>query len=359
MPNLLQPLAVKSHSRSSHLYFVMASLETVYGFAAGDLPTAPVSPASEASVANAKSPLGLSAYRHDLPTPPTSSSSASSTRHASADAREGGANWLDGRNLVSRRPSSARVRSGNLVIPLRTRRYTSSQHGPLNVTINPAVHASHLSNPTSRRSSTAPTSPIEDPCSFSAFSSLTSNLLSIKLTDGVASPPAKNTPPLTPRALSNDGSETIRNSSSPSGQRESKHTQSDTSDQTNSRPAPPIPPPKGKLYVKISSARGLKPSISPYAVCSFEWIESIAHEPQNDEPEYDDVSRGKESEGGVPIRRGGRDMGKPIAIPMKSRQSSNTSASEQKDFKNETLVTDPRWDHEAVLYASLTSPIKL
>ena len=327
----------------------MATPETVYSLAAGDLPTAPVSPASEASVAKSKSLRAMSASRYDLPTPPTSSSSGCSTRHASADAREGGTKVLTGRNSGSRRPSLARVRSGNLVIPLNTRRYTSSPHGPPNVTINPAIHASHLSNPTSRRSSTAPSSPTEDQYACSAFSSLTSNLLSTKLTDGVALPPAKNTPPLTPRALSDDGSDTIRNNSSPSGQRDSKHTQHDTTDLTDSRPAPPIPPPKGKLYVKISSARGLKPSVSPYAVCSFEWIESIAHEPQHDDLEIDDVSRGKESEGGVPIKRAGNDMGRSIAIPMKSRQSSNTSNSEPKNLKSGRTVTDAKWDHEAVL----------
>jgi protein-serine/threonine kinase len=58
---------------------------------------------------------------------------------------------------------------------------------------------------------------------------------------------------------------------------------------------------------------------------------------------------GEQSMGGVPIQRSGSDMGRSIAVPMKSRQSSTTSLSDQKDFKNGRQVTDPRWDHVAVL----------
>ena len=42
-------------------------------------------------------------------------------------------------------------------------------------------------------------------------------------------------------------------------------------------------------------------------------------------------------------------MGRAMAIPMKSRQSSTTSVPDQKSFKNGKQVTDPKWDHEAVL----------
>ena len=198
---------------------------------------------------------------------------------------------------------------------------------------------------------------MENTSTFSALSSLTSNLESVKLTDGVASPPAKNTPPLTPRALSNDGSDTTKNDFSPNGRQNSKHTQSESSDQANSRPAPPIAPPKGKLYVKISSARGLKPSVSPYAVCSFEWIESIAYGSQQDEKDVNQALKDKESEGGVAVRKPGSDTGRTMAIPMKSRQSSNTSTSEQKIVKGGRQVTEPRWDHDAVLYEILASSL--
>ena len=63
--------------------------------------------------------------------------------------------------------------------------------------------------------------------------------------------------------------------------------------------------------------------------------------------------RREQSMGGVPIRKSGSDMGRSMAIPMKSRQSSTTSLSDQKDFKGGKNVTDPTWNHEAVLCVSL------
>ena len=55
--------------------------------------------------------------------------------------------------------------------------------------------------------------------------------------------------------------------------------------------------------------------------------------------------------GGIPITRSGSDSGRPMAIPMKSRQSSNTSLSDYRDFKvkGRRSFTNPKWDTEAVL----------
>jgi protein-serine/threonine kinase len=55
--------------------------------------------------------------------------------------------------------------------------------------------------------------------------------------------------------------------------------------------------------------------------------------------------------GGIPITRSGSDSGRPMAIPMKSRQSSNTSLSEYRDFKSKgrKSMTNPKWDTEAAL----------
>jgi hypothetical protein len=49
--------------------------------------------------------------------------------------------------------------------------------------------------------------------------------------------------------------------------------------------------------------------------------------------------------------RSGSDSGRPMAIPMKSRQSSNTSLSDYRDFKikGRRSMTNPKWDTEAVL----------
>ena len=81
---------------------------------------------------------------------------------------------------------------------------------------------------------------------------------------------------------------------------------------------------------------------NPYAVCACEEVESIA-KPRD----VDNI--GEQPMGGVPIQRSGSDMGRSIAIPMKSRQSSTTSLDDHKEFKNGRQVTNPRWDHVAVL----------
>ena len=283
---------------------------------------------------------------HGIPTPPTSSSS-SSTRRGTRDSIENEPQERGVRSPGRRRPSLARVQVGSFVMPLRTRRYSSSLTLLRDNTISSAVHASHFSNPTTGRSS--PSSIHGDIARTSAFCSLTSNLELARLIDGAALPPVKNTPPLTPRALSNDGSESIKPSLSPSNAKDQEETRCETDEASASRPTPPIGPPKGKLFVKVSSARGLKPSYSPYAVCAFEWIESIAHEPKHDRHDLDQGPRSNDREVGMPIKRVGSDMGRSMAIPMKSRQSSTTSLSDQKSFKNGRQATDPRWDHEAVL----------
>ena len=49
----------------------------------------------------------------------------------------------------------------------------------------------------------------------------------------------------------------------------------------------------------------------------------------------------------IPIRRTDSEMGKPVAIPMRSRQSSSNGAPEEGVSLQK--VTDPQWDHEAML----------
>jgi protein-serine/threonine kinase len=98
---------------------------------------------------------------------------------------------------------------------------------------------------------------------------------------------------------------------------------------------------KGKLSVKISEARGLRPSIDPYVVCVFESSEYIS---KSNEPENNRVFDAKRahrdwSDG---------DLGRPMAIPMKSRQSSNNSQLDDHDCKGKVPVTELHWNHEAV-----------
>jgi protein-serine/threonine kinase len=102
--------------------------------------------------------------------------------------------------------------------------------------------------------------------------------------------------------------------------------------------------PKGKLSVSISEGRGLRPSIDPYVVCQFQWAEYISEGPRSDER----PRKGKP--GPLAMKRTESEMGRPMAIPMKSRQSSNSGTSSD-PRENATLkeTTNPKWEHEAVL----------
>lgn len=331
----------------------------VWGGAA--LPTAPSSPSE--TDPDAPQPLGQTSYgkgeaapqfiRLEVPPYPTppSSSSSSSIRKLSEVYSEGRAQVHMVAHTSANRPSLARQTSGNAVMPLRMHRQTASLNPLSNVTTSSTVHAANISNPTSSNPSAGPSTPSRDAPATSALSSLTSNLDSTKLTDDVVPPREKNTPPLTPRALSSDGSETARQAPPTPEQRHDNARQSGATISPPPRSSTHVDPPRGKLSVTISEARGLRPSYNPYAVCAFEWIESIARGPKLGDADPEPPTRGREqSLGGIAIQRSGSDMGgRSMAIPMKSRQSSTTSLSEFKDFKSGRQVTDPKWDHTGVL----------
>ncbi|OJK02903.1 hypothetical protein ASPACDRAFT_50368 [Aspergillus aculeatus ATCC 16872] len=170
----------------------------------------------------------------------------------------------------------------------------------------------------------------------------------------------KNTPPLTPRAMSNEGSQPDKKpvTSSPptsipvpaqSGDETSSTDElagklneafppeRDTPSPSN---GPPVAPLKGKLFVKISEARGLRPGFDPYVVCVFEWNEAISKSAKEEEDASLERQQ-KEQESLEP------EAGRPMAIPMKSRQSSNNSALDGPDLRGgRAPVTDPHWNHE-------------
>lgn len=166
---------------------------------------------------------------------------------------------------------------------------------------------------------------------------------------------SQNTPPLTPRAMSNEhgqseeekAEESTSDPSHPSGQQAADTTDPSeelteklndafpTPESASQEEGPPVGSIKGKLHVKIAEARGLRPSTDPYVVCVFEWNEYISKGAQSP----DDEEAKKEAE---------HDAGRPMAIPMKSRQSSNNSSLDSHDHRGKTQVTDPRWNHEAV-----------
>ena len=114
------------------------------------------------------------------------------------------------------------------------------------------------------------------------------------------------------------------------------------------------PLPKGKLTIKIPEARGLRKSRDPYVVVVFQRSELISGGPREiDEEDDDDLNVAPPGAGGIPIQRQGSDSGRPpMSIPMRSRQSSNTSVGEQNSFRNRsahTAFTNPKWDSEAIL----------
>lgn len=115
-------------------------------------------------------------------------------------------------------------------------------------------------------------------------------------------------------------------------------------------PAGTVPAAKGKLTIKITEAKGLRKSRSPYVVVVFQRSELISGGPRFVEDE-DEASVTNAAMGGVPIQRQASDSGRPpMAIPMRSRQSSNTSIGEYNTFRNRTQrrsFTNPTWDAEA------------
>lgn len=267
-----------------------------------------------------------------------------------------------GEDINPCRPAMKRHRSGNDIVYLPASRISSGLAPLSNIISCSSVHAAHISNPATLHPSTAPNTPTRHLSSVSALSSLTSFLELTKLTNVAALSRFKNTPPLTPRALSNDGIETTKGLPPNSNQSEdissgTSHINRTSALDANASVLPqasaPVGPPKGKLYVNIVKARGLRPSHDPYVVCVFEWTQSIAKEPRQDEAAIDkDVGRGNEEFlGAVPIRHSGSDMGRSMAIPMKSRQSSTTSLSDHKNLQSGRQLINPSWDHEAVLYA--------
>jgi len=114
------------------------------------------------------------------------------------------------------------------------------------------------------------------------------------------------------------------------------------------------PAAKGKLKIKIVEARGLRKARDPYVVVVFQRSELISGGPRAEDDEEDTNALPVHNMlGGVPIQRQGSDSGRPpMAIPMRSRQSSNTSVTDYNAFRSRAsrkLYTDPKWDAEAVL----------
>jgi protein-serine/threonine kinase len=150
-----------------------------------------------------------------------------------------------------------------------------------------------------------------------------------KLTGGVSSPlQIQNTPPQTPRTRSQEDN----NGSGMSTPSRETSKQIPTEGTT-------VGPVLGKLTVIISEGRGLRPSLDPYVVCEFQLSQDISESPvggQNDGPSAPNIS----------VKPSSGDRRRPMAIPMKSRQSSSSG---RDNNKQQSEITNPRWNHKAVL----------
>ena len=314
------------------------------------------------SLEDASTCLNISGY----PTPPVSSGS-SFTQKEMGNATRSGSKERSPEECGADLPQQIRKHSASHILPLKSRRHTAGLNSLSGIVTKPSVPAAHISNPAVVRASTTPSTPTRDAVQSSALSSLSASYTDlVRLTDSAAQPPRqKSTPPQTPRALSGSGSGSGNDGvqrSTPSTSKSSNETvdttpslrahQSERPD-TDLAETPNIDPPKGKLLVKISEARGLKPSYDPYFVCVFEYNEYISKGPKpSEDPLGSNELKAAREEflGGLPIKKSGSDMGgRPIAIPMKSRQSSTTSLNEQKLSKPGSQLTDPKWEHEATL----------
>jgi protein-serine/threonine kinase len=102
--------------------------------------------------------------------------------------------------------------------------------------------------------------------------------------------------------------------------------------------------------MKFTEGRGLRRAKDPYIVVVFQRNELVSKGPRADDDEEEDDGY-RSPAGAIPMSRAGSESGRPMAIPMKSRQSSSTSLTEYRDFKLKTRksTTNPKWDAEGVL----------
>lgn len=324
-------------------------------FGGHSLPTAPTSPKEELGANDGPEPLfsherleqteNLSESDHDYqdayPTPP--GSSCPSLHRIQEHGAVEGTSLREGWSRVHCAETSSVT---SQACPPKARRHTFAASKPLHsVTTTPVVHAAHIENPALSLTGASCT---RHRLSASRGSSPLKKLK--KLTEGVtSSSPLQSTPPQTPRALSQENHISSPNPSIPGVPQLDNN--STTPEAVAAAPnAAAVKPPKGKLSVTILQGRGLRPSYDPYVVCQCQWNEYISKGPRNDSEDGSRQGRrGREISGGATIRRTGGDKGRPMAIPMRSRQSSHTSMSPSRESRQNQLVTDPDWNHEATL----------
>lgn len=278
---------------------------------------------------------------HPYPTPPTSSTPSLHKLKLSDSSS-------DGERHRAAANTSKHRKSISDSFPSHSRRGSSMLNPLSNIVTASNVHATHFSNPSEPHPSTTPYTPVDSKCSVPPSPSY--DRLKA-LTDDAANPREKSTPSTPTRALSN---QTAASDASTS-------TRSEKAANTSSS-TPDVPVPKtsaknggavrGKLTVKIREARGIRRSQDPYVVAVFQRNELVSKGPRVEEDDEEEM-KSPMAMGGIPISRTASDTGRPpMAIPMKSRQSSNTSLTDYREFKKSKArraTTSPVWDTEAVL----------
>lgn len=272
--------------------------------------------------------------------PPTPISSAASVIHRDGDTAE------NGMPLADSGIASITQALRNFVLPKSSFSGKARRHQSLpvsSVTRN-SVPAAHISNP-AHNSQSHRTSPQDSPSLDSPTLPQPIPEASGLTLDVADEPREKQTPPHTPRALSQEDRRRspLAAPSSPEPEKPAKSTQD------SSVPTPKSTAPRGKLAVKIAEGKNIKRAFDPYVVCVFECNEYISKGPKHEKMDVDgEEPRPANSQlQSVPIRRTDSDMGRPMAIPMRSRQSSTNGMPE--DGLPLQRVTDPQWDHEALL----------
>ncbi|KAK4128678.1 kinase-like protein [Parathielavia appendiculata] len=204
------------------------------------------------------------------------------------------------------------------------------------------IAAPHLSNPVGR-SSTVPSSPsrARPAASVRGFSYESASTLYLK--QKLTTPKSGATTPT--RALSSTRAHSDEDTRPKNGERIDRTATATPTPQGAQAPAA-----RGKLTIKVTEARGLRKCRDPYVVVVFQRSELISSGPRPSEDD-EEAAISAVAMGGIPMKRQGSDSGRSMAIPMRSRQSSNTSLSDFNTFRNRNSrrsFTNPKWDAEAI-----------
>ena len=202
--------------------------------------------------------------------PPTPVSSAASVVQRDGETAE------NGMPIADSGLASITQALRNFVLPKssfggKARRHQSL---PVSSVTRSSIAAAHISNP-ANTSPPSRTSPSDSPAlnSPSPSQPIPEAKEANGLTLGVAEEPReKQTPPHTPRALSQEDRQRSPLAS---------HTSAEPQKQTKRSQDTPLPPTfaRGKLVVKIAEGKNIKPAFDPYVVCVFEYNEFISRGP--------------------------------------------------------------------------------